>query len=191
MIANISTQTVMVLTEVIGVALIAWLVWAFNRLVRSRNLMLEGWSGIDVQLKKRADLVPNLVETVKGYVGHERELLENVTKYRVQAQQAQDMEGKSKAEGLLSQALGRLFAVAEAYPDLKANQNFVELQHALAEIEGSIEMSRRYYNGCVRNMNILVESFPSNIVASTFRFSKADFFEMEEPAERIVPEVRF
>jgi LemA protein len=182
-------------TFVSGAAIFAllalWFIRIYNKLVRNRNLVEEGWSGIDVQLKKRADLVPNLVETVKGYVGHERELLENVTKYRVQAQQAQDMEGKSKAEGLLSQALGRLFAVAEAYPDLKANQNFVELQHALAEIEGSIEMSRRYYNGCVRNMNILVESFPSNIVASTFRFSKADFFEMEEPAERIVPEVRF
>ncbi len=182
-------------TFVSGAAILAlltlWFIRIYNKLVRNRNLVEEGWSGIDVQLKKRADLVPNLVETVKGYVGHERELLENVTKYRVQAQQAQDMEGKSKAEGLLSQALGRLFAVAEAYPDLKANQNFVELQHALAEVESSLEMSRRYYNGCVRNMNILVESFPSNLVASLFRFSKADFFELEEPAERIVPEVRF
>ncbi len=182
-------------TFVSGAILLAllalWFVRIYNRLVRNRNLVEEGWSGIDVQLKKRADLVPNLVETVKGYVGHERELLENVTKYRVQAQQAQEMDGKSRAEGLLSQALGRLFAVAEAYPDLKANQNFVELQNALAEIEGTIEMARRYYNGCVRNMNILVESFPSNIVASIFRFSKADYFEMEEPAERIVPVVRF
>ncbi len=183
----ISLLAVIVVLALLGF----WFVRIYNKLVRNRNLVEEGWSGIDVQLKKRADLIPNLLETVKGYVKHEREVLENVTKYRTEAQQAQNIEQKSQAEGLLSQALGRLFAVAEAYPDLKANQNFIELQHALADIENSIEMARRYYNGSVRNMNILVESFPSNFVASMFQFSKAAFFEIKEPNERIVPEIHF
>lgn len=173
------------------VVLLVWAVALYNRLVRSRNLVEEGWSGIDVQLKKRADLIPNLVQTVKGYMGHEREVLERVTELRSQAQHASSMEETAKTEGLLSQALGRLFALAENYPDLKANQNFIELQHALSDVENSIEMARRYYNGAVRNNNILVESFPSNIVAGTFRFHKAEYFEIEEPAERLVPEVEF
>jgi len=175
----------------VGVLLLFWVVSLYNRLVRSRNLVEEGWSGIDVQLKKRADLIPNLVQTVKGYMQHERETLERVTELRSQAQNASTMEETAKAEGLLSQALGRLFALAENYPDLKANQNFIELQHSLSEVENSIEMARRYYNGAVRNNNILVESFPSNVVAGIFRFNKAEYFEIEEPAERLVPEVRF
>lgn len=179
------------IVALVVVVLLVWVVALYNRLVRSRNLVQEGWSGIDVQLKKRADLIPNLVQTVKGYVGHEREVLERVTELRSQAQHAGSMEESAKAEGMLSQALGRLFALAESYPDLKANQNFIELQHALSEVENNIEMARRYYNGAVRNNNILVESFPSNIVAGMFRFDKAEYFEMEEPAERLVPEVQF
>lgn len=176
---------------VVVVLLLLWAIAIYNRLVRSRNLVEEGWSGIDVQLKKRADLIPNLVQTVKGYMQHEQEVLERVTELRSQAQSATSMQETAKTEGLLSQALGRLFALAESYPDLKANQNFIELQHSLSEVENSIEMARRYYNGAVRNNNILVESFPSNMVAGMFRFGKAEYFEIEEPAERLVPQVEF
>ncbi len=183
--------TIVLVVLALGILLGGWAIALYNRLVRNRNLVQEGWSGIDVQLKKRANLIPNLVETVKGYTGHEREVFEQVTSLRSQAQSAAGVAETSKAEGLLSQALGRLFALAESYPDLKANQNYIELQHALADIEGSIEMARRYYNGTVRNNNILVESFPSNIIAGLFRFSKAEYFEIEQPDERLVPEVHF
>jgi len=154
-------------------------------------MVREGWSGIDVQLKKRADLVPNLVQTVKGYMTHERDILENVTKFRAQAQQAGGLAEKARAEGLLSGALGRLFAVAENYPDLKANQNFLELQTQLSKIEDDLQLARRYYNGTARDCNILIESFPSNLVANMFNFCKADFFEIETPADRDVPQVQF
>lgn len=182
----------LMIAVVAAVALVLlWSIGLYNGLVRSRNLVEEGWSGIDVQLKKRADLIPNLVETVKGYMEHEREVLQRVTELRSRSQQADNIAEKAQTEGLLTQALGRLFALAEAYPDLKANQNFIELQNALADVENSIEMSRRYYNGAVRNLNIKVESFPSNIVASMFHFAKAEYFEIENPAERETPQVSF
>ena len=136
-------------------------------------------------------LIPNLIETVKGYANHEREALEAVTSMRTRAMSASDVDERGQAEGLLSQALGRLFAVAEAYPDLKANENFIGLQDDLSEIENEIQLARRYYNGTVRNMNVLVESFPSNIVAGMFSFSKARFFEIEDPDDRAVPQVDF
>lgn len=180
-----------IIVVVLVFVLLTWAIALYNRLVRSRNLVQEGWSGIEVQLKKRADLIPNLVNTVKGYMEHERQALERVTELRSQAQNASTMEESAKTEGLLSQALGRLFALAENYPDLKANQNFIELQHALSDVENDIEMARRYYNGAVRNNNILVESFPSNIVEGVFRFGKSEYFEIEEPTERLVPEVQF
>ena len=168
-----------------------FLVGIYNRLIKNRNLVQEGFSGIEVQLKKRADLIPNLIETVKGYMKHEREVLEDVTKYRAMAGEASGAAQTAQAEGMLSQALGRLFAVAESYPDLKANQNFMELQSALQEVEQSIEMARRYYNGVVRNYNITVESFPSNLVANSFGFAKEEYFEIQDQADRQVPEVRF
>ncbi len=176
---------------VILVALAAFVIGIYNKLVKNRNLVEEGWSGIETQLKRRANLIPNLVETVKGYAQHERAALEEVTRLRTRAMAATDIGERGQTEGLLSAALGRLFAVAEAYPDLKANQNFVSLQDDLAGIENEIQMARRYYNGTVRNMNVLVESFPSNLVAGFFRFGKAKFFEIEDAADRAVPKVDF
>ncbi len=163
----------------------------YNRLVRSRQMAQEGLSGIDVQLKRRADLIPNLLETVKGYMGHERQVLEKVTELRAKSLQAGSVAEKGQVEGLLSRALGNLFAVAENYPDLKASQNFMELQKSLADIEEQIQLARRYYNGAARNLNILVDSFPSNIVARLFGFTSVEYFELEDQVERAVPRVSF
>ena len=163
----------------------------FNRLVRRRNLVEEGWSGIDVQLKRRADLIPNLIEAVKGYMGHERGVLEKVTQLRVESLKATSPAEKGRIEGALGDALANVFAVAENYPDLKASQNFSDLQKTLADIEEQIQLARRYYNGAVREQNIVIESFPSDIVAGLFRFQRAEFFQVENAAERQVPQVRF
>ncbi|MFC7348837.1 LemA family protein [Chryseobacterium zhengzhouense] len=163
----------------------------YNRLVKLRNLVQEAWSSIDVMLKKRHDLIPNLVETVKGYATHERETLENVTKARNLAVGADSVEAKETAEKNLNQAMVNLFAVAEQYPDLKANANFQQLQAELSSIENDIEKSRRYYNGTVRENNTLVESFPSNIIANMYKFEKSKFFELENIADREVPSVKF
>jgi LemA protein len=178
---------------ILGVVLTVFLlgVTQYNRLVRSKQMTQEGLSGIDVQLKRRADLIPNLLETVKGYMGHERQVLEKVTELRVKSLQAGSLAEKGQAEGLLSRALGNLFAVAENYPDLKASQNFIELQSSLAEIEEQIQLSRRYYNGAARNLNILVDSFPSNIVAQMFGFTSVEYFELEDQGDRAVPQVSF
>ena len=167
------------------------LVALYNRLVKARNLVREGWSGIQVQLKRRSNLIPNLVDTVKGYVTHERGVLERVTELRDKSMSAESPAQRGAVEGQLSMALGRLLAVAENYPDLKANQNFLELQKSLADLEDQIQMARRYYNGTVRELNILVESFPSNLVAGTFNFTQAEFFELEDPSEAALPKVSF
>ena len=167
------------------------LIVLYNRLVRLRNMVREGWSGIDVQLKRRANLIPNLVETVKGYMGHERDLLEKVTELRSQSMKTGDLSEKQQVESALTGGLARLFAVAEGYPDLKANQNFQDLQPQLSEIEDQIQLARRYYNGTVRNLNIAIESFPGNLVAGWFAFQPAEFFEIEEPGDRAVPKVGF
>lgn len=183
----------MIALIVIGVLVLAVLygVSIYNRLVKLRNLVQEAWSSIDVMLKKRHDLIPNLVETVKGYATHERETLENVTRARNLAVGADSVEGKEIAEKNLNQAMMNLFAVAEQYPDLKANANFQQLQAELSSIENDIEKSRRYYNGTVRENNTLVESFPSNIVANLYKFEKSKFFELDNIAEREVPNVKF
>lgn len=175
------------------VAVAAWVIAIYNGLVKRRQMSEEGWSGIDVQLKRRADLIPNLVETVRGYATHERELLENVTELRNQARAAppDDVAARSQIEGMLSGALGRLLAVVENYPDLKANQNFLELQQSLQAVEHDIQMARRYYNGAARDLNVMVESFPSNLVAGWFSFVKKAFFEVENEADRAVPKVSF
>ena len=178
-----------VLAVIVAVALYA--IAIYNGLVKKRQMVEEGWSGIDVQLKRRANLIPNLLEAVKGYMGHERELLEKITELRSGAAAAKMPGERGKLEGALSRALGQLFAVAENYPDLKANQNFLDFQDSLEQIEGEIQMARRYYNGAVRNLNIQVESFPSNLVASQFGFEKAEFFELESPEDRAVPKVAF
>jgi LemA protein len=181
---------VIVLLALIGFALLFGVV-IYNQLVRLKNMVSEGWSGIDVQLKKRANLIPNLVDTVKGYMTHERELLKKVTDLRARSTRTADPAEKGKLEGALTRSLAQIFAVAEQYPDLKANQNFLDLQGQLAEIENDIEMARRYYNGTVRNLNIKVESFPSNIIAGMFGFSGADFFEIEDKKDRQIPQVEF
>jgi LemA protein len=177
---------------VLGAALAVYLVTLFNRLVKSRQLAEEGWSGIDVQLKRRADLVPSLVETVKGYAGHERALFDEIAEIRTQVGRLaeSDVAGRGQLEGALSGALTKLMALAEAYPDLKASGNFRELQTALASVEDETQMARRYYNGATRNLNVLVESFPSNLVAQAFGFRQRDYFEIGD-ADRAVPEVGF
>lgn len=170
-----------------------YVVIAYNGLVRARQMVREAWSGIDVQLKRRADLIPNLVETVKGYAQHERAALEEVTQLRTRAQSVarDDVAGRAQVERMLGQALGRLFAVAEAYPDLKANETFAQLQTSMETLESEIQMSRRYYNGAARDLNIKVESFPSNLVATTFGFSQVEFFEIDNAEDRAVPKVSF
>jgi len=167
------------------------LVGIYNKLVRCRNMVAEGWSGIDVQLKRRSNLIPNLIESVKGYMGHESKLLAEVTQLRSQSKSTQAVADKSQVETALTRSLGNLVAVAESYPDLKANQNFLDLQDELAQIEDDIQMARRYYNGTVRDLNIMIEAFPSNLVAGRFGFTKAEFFEIESPKDRAVPEVKF
>ncbi len=153
----------------------------YNKLVLLRNTVKSSWSDIDVQLKKRYDLVPNLVETVKGYAAHEKTVFEKVTEARSTAMRASSPGEKARAENMLGETLKSLFAVAEAYPELKANANFMQLQTQLKELEDNIEYARRYYNAVVRDFNVLIESFPSNIVASSFKFQKSEFFELEAP----------
>ena len=173
------------------VVLLLGAVTIYNKLVTNKNLVAEGWSGIDVQLKRRNDLIPNLIETVKGYMGHERGVLDQVTELRTKSESAQGVGEKAKVEGAMGAALGNLFAVAENYPDLKASANFIQLQQSLADIEDQIQLSRRYYNGAARNFNILIQSFPSNLLASAFHFTAVEYFEIEAPADRAVPKVAF
>jgi LemA protein len=175
------------------VALIGLGIVLYNRLVKSKQMVEEGWSGISVQLKRRSDLIPNLLAAVKGYMSHEKGVLERVTELRAKSEAAQgsDPAERGKIEGALSGALVRLFAVMENYPDLKASQNVIDFQKALEDIENHLQMSRRYYNGAVRNLNVLVDSFPSNIVANYFQFRKAQYFELEDEADRAVPQVEF
>ena len=151
----------------------------------------EGWSSIDVQLKRRSNLIPNILNAVKGYMSHEKQLLEEVTELRSKSDSANTVSDQGRAESSLSGSLMNLFAVAENYPELKANENFLDLQKQLQDIENDIQMARRYYNGTVRNNNVLIESFPSNLVANTFSFKKAEFFEIEDPNARNVPKVEF
>ncbi len=159
----------------------------YNKLVRLRTTVKSSWSDIDVQCKKRYDLVPNLVETVKGYASHEKTVFEKVTQARSMAMQATTPGEMAKAENMFRDTLKSLFAVAEAYPDLKANANFTQLQTQLQELENNIEYARRYYNAVVRDYNIVIESFPSNLIASQFKFEKGEFFELESPAEERKP----
>ena len=175
------------------VAVLGYAIVIYNSLVKNRQMVREGWSGISVQLQRRSDLIPNLLETVKGYMGHEKEVLENVTALRARAQAVGDEHPAERAgvESLLGAALGRLIAVAENYPDLKASANFIEFQDALEETEDKLQLARRYYNGAVRNFNTQVEQFPSNLIAGQFRFQQAEYFELEDPADRAAPEVSF
>ena len=163
------------------ILLVLWAIFAYNRFVSFVNRAKEAWADIDVQLKRRYDLIPNLVETVKGYAKHESSAFENVTKARAAAMgTGGNLAEKSQAENVLSGALKSIFAIAEAYPDLKANENFLELQRELSDTENKIQAARRFYNGNVRDLNTLVEVFPGNIIAGLFHFSKMEFFELGE-----------
>lgn len=176
---------------VILIALILWAVGIYNGLVTLKNRVDEAWSDIDVQLKRRYDLIPNLVNTVKGYATHEKELFEKVTQARAQAMGAQNPAQKAEAENMLSGTLKSLFAVSENYPDLKANQNFLELQRELTDTEDKIQASRRFYNGNVRDFNIKLEVFPDMIVANMLGYKKREFFEIANAAEKEPVAVKF
>jgi LemA protein len=180
-----------VLIGIIAIAILAGIA-IYNKLIRLRNTVKSSWSDIDVQCKKRYDLVPNLVETVKGYASHEKTVFEKVTQARSMAMQASSPAEMAKAENMLRDTLKSLFAVAEAYPELKANANFLQLQSQLQELENNIEYARRYYNAVVRDYNILIESFPSNLIASQFHFKQEELFQLEAPeAERKPVKVSF
>ncbi|HVN74957.1 MAG TPA: LemA family protein [Thermoanaerobaculaceae bacterium] len=174
------------------VIVVFWVMGMYNGLVGSRNEVKNSWSQIEVQLKRRHDLIPNLVETVKGYMGHERGTLEAVTKARQQAVEVTGgVEDRAKVENALSQTLRSLFAVAEAYPDLKANQNFLALQEELTSTENKIGFARQYYNDAVLRLNNKIQMFPSSIIAGMFNFQQEKFFEVEAPEDRQVPQVKF
>ena len=171
--------------------IIFWFIAVYNGLIRLKNQTDEAWSDIDVQLKRRYNLIPNLVETVKGYATHEREVFEKVTEARASAMNTQAPVDKAKAENMLSGALKSLFAVAENYPELKASQNFAKLQDELSDTENKIQAARRFYNGNVRDFNIKLQTFPNNMVAGMLGFNKREFFELGEEGELKNPEVKF
>ena len=173
------------------VVLIAlWAILTYNGLVSRRAMVAEGWSGIDAQLKRRADLIPNLVETVKGYAAHERQTFDELTKMRSEAG-SQDPGQRAASESAITAAIGKVMAVAEAYPDLKASANFQTLQKDLSDIEDQIQLARRYYNGAVRNLNVAVQQFPSNLIANLGGFTTAQFFQLDDASERTAPKVSF
>jgi len=173
-------MTILYIVLAIVVVVLIWVIFAFNHLVRMTQRAKEAWADIDVQLKRRYDLIPNLVETVKGYATHEKSAFENVTRARAAAMGASNIVEKGKAENALSSTLKSLFAVAEAYPELKANQNFLALQGELSDTENKIQAARRFYNTNVRDLNMAQQTFPSNIVAGAFNFASMEFFELGE-----------
>ena len=177
----------------IGVAVVVllWAVAVYNRLIRKRNRVKESWAQIDVQLKRRYDLIPNLVETVKGYASHEKQTFENVTKARAAAINAGNVKDQAQAENMLTGALKSLFAVSENYPELKANENFLGLQEELSSTENKIGFARQHYNEVTRNFNTSIQQAPANVIAGMFGFTESDYFELEEPAAREAPKVEF
>jgi len=176
---------------IVIILLIFWIVSTYNGLVKLRNRTKEAWADIDVQLKRRYNLIPNLVETVKGYAGHERGVFEKVTEARSRAMGAKGLKEKGEAENALSDTLKTLFAVAENYPQLKAAENFLELQKELRDTEDKVQASRRFYNSNVRDLSIKIESFPASIIAKLFNFGKMELFELAEAKERKMPKVSF
>ena len=181
----------MIILLIILAVIVVYFIASYNGFVTLKNRAQEAWSDIDVQLKRRYDLIPNLVNTVKGYAAHESSAFENVTKARAAAMGAGSTADKAVAENQLAGALKSVFAIAEAYPDLKANQNFLGLQSELSDTENKIQAARRFYNGNVRDLNTKVESFPSNLIASMFHFAKMDLFELSSDAEKAPVEVKF
>ena len=183
---------VAIILVVLVIIVVLWAVGAYNGLVKLRNLVQEAWHQIDTELQRRHDLIPNLVETVKGYAAHERETFEAVTAARAAAMTTGSSPAEqAQQENVLTQALGRLFAVAEAYPELKANVNFLQLQTELTNTEDRVAAGRRFYNANVRELNTKIETVPTSIIASIFKFLKAEYFETEDPAARQAPTVQF
>lgn len=176
---------------IIAGLIIIWLIAAYNSLVRLRTQTNEAWSDIDVQLKRRYDLIPNLIETVKGYASHEKQIFENVTQARSAAMNATTPAAKGQAENMLSGALKSLFAVAENYPNLRATENFAKLQDELSDTENKVQAARRFYNGNVRDLNIKIDTFPTNLVAGLFGFVKKEFFQLEQEAAKEPVAVKF
>lgn len=179
----------MLIFLVILAAIFGFIAYYYNACVRAKQILKEAESGIDVQLKRRHDLIPNLVEIVKGYMQHERNALENVTRFRGQATTTQTLEKRAEAENQLTKGLRTIFALSENYPNLKADSQFINLHNNLIQVEDELQMARRYYNGCARDLNVLVQSFPSNIIANIFRFNVTAFFELETATERSTPQV--
>jgi len=184
------SMNTLIILGVVAVVIL-WVVWAFNGLVRLHNRVKEAWSDINVQLRRRHDLIPNLVETVKGYTTHEASVLEAVTKARTEAVSAGSMAQKGQAENMLSDALGKLFALSEAYPTLKANENFAKLQDELTDTEDKVQAARRFYNNNVMHFNTKLEVFPTNMIASTLGFTHEELFQLGSEAEAKLPEVKF
>jgi len=184
-------MTTPIILLIVLALILVWIAVAYNGFVRLINRAKEAWADIDVQLKRRYDLIPNLVNTVKGYANHESQAFEKVSEARAKAMGAGNIAEKGEAENMLTGALKSVFAIAEAYPELKANQNFLELQRELSDTENKIQAARRFYNTNVRDLNIKTESFPSNIIANIFRFSKMEFFELGEEAAREPVSVNF
>jgi len=184
-------MTTLNIVLIVAFLLALWIVGIYNSLVKIKNRAKEAWSDIDVQLKRRYNLIPNLVQTVKGYAAHEKGVFEKVTEARSRAMGAQSVEEKAKAENMLTNTLKSLFVVSESYPDLKASANFSVLRRELRDTEDKIQAARRFYNGNVRDLNIKREVFPSNIVARTFNFKKMDLFELEEAEAKETPKVSF
>jgi LemA protein len=181
---------IIILLALLGI-IVVWFIAGYNGLVRLKALVDEGWSGIDVQLKRRYDLIPNLVATVKQYSIHEKSIIDNIANMRAASMNASGIEAKSAAENGLTQALRSLFAVVENYPDLKANQNFLSLQKDLNAIESDVQLARRYYNGAARNYNIKTDTFPTRIIALITGFLHAPYFEITNDTERENPRVNF
>lgn len=175
----------------VAVLLVLWIIGVFNGLVRLVNRVKEAWSDIDVQLKRRYDLIPNLVETVKGYAAHEKSAFEAVTNARAKALGAQTVAEKGEADNMVSSALKSIFAIAEAYPALRAVESFTKLQDELSDTENKIQAARRFYNGNVRDLNTKIEMFPYNVIAGMFKFEKRDFFELENEEEKKPVSVKF
>ncbi len=182
---------IIIIALAIPVIIILWFVAIYNSLVKLRVRVRDAWAQIDVQLKRRYDLIPNLVNTVKGYAAHEREVLENVTKARQQAIDVRGVAEQAQAENFLTRALRQLFAVVENYPNLKANENFLALQEELTSTENKIAFARQFYNDTVRTYNTKIQQIPANIIANMFNFQREEFFEIEEAAEREAPVVQF
>lgn len=183
-------NTTYIISGVIAL-IVLWIIFTYNGFIRLRNRMKEAWSDIDVQLKRRHDLIPNLLESVKGYMAHEKGVLENVTRARTAIMSAKSQHDMQEGENMLTGALKTLFAVSENYPDLKASQNFIELQREIRDTEDKIMAARRFYNSSVMTLNTKVETFPANLIAKVFSFKQAELFEVQVETERELPQVKF